>query len=100
VIFKVYADKCVGCAVCVDACPEGAISMTGGKAVIDESLCVQCGKCTPICPQEAIFSDASGSIQNNPGVSRGSGKGMGRGLRRGVNDGTGKCGGGRGRRRI
>ena len=106
-MFKVEEDKCVGCGVCIDACPEGAISMIAGKAVIDEGLCVNCGKCVRACPHEAIFpgpalndKDAGTSPEAGFGSGRGMGKGMGRGLRRGPQDGSGRCGGGRGRGRY
>lgn len=44
----VGADKCK--APCVDACPEGAISLSPeGKAVTDWELCQSRGKCTEAC---------------------------------------------------
>ena len=47
-------DECVGCEVCVDECPNEAISMGGDVAVVDESKCDDCGTCVDSCPTEAI----------------------------------------------
>lgn len=50
---KVEADKCVGCKMCMKlGCP--AISMRGGKAVIDHTQCVGCGICQEQCKIGAI----------------------------------------------
>jgi ferredoxin len=53
-MIKVDPDACVGCEVCVEACPVEAISMVDGKAVIDPDKCTECGTCIGECPQEAI----------------------------------------------
>lgn len=50
----VNKELCSGCGTCVDACPMGAISLSGGKAVIDTEHCVKCGVCVFSCPQKAI----------------------------------------------
>ena len=47
-------DECIGCGVCVDACPSDAIKMVDDLAVIDEELCVDCGACVDECPNGAI----------------------------------------------
>ncbi len=59
--FKVNADKCIGCQLCVSKCPVGAITMVKGKAVIDADKCVGCGICADGdgynfngCPVDAI----------------------------------------------
>ena len=51
--FKVDADKCKSCKMCMKlGCP--AISMHGGKAEIDATLCVGCGVCQQLCKFDAI----------------------------------------------
>jgi NAD-dependent dihydropyrimidine dehydrogenase PreA subunit len=47
-------ELCNGCGTCVDACPNGAISLMAGKAKIEESLCTSCEACVSLCPVEAI----------------------------------------------
>lgn len=53
-----YIDRttCVGCAVCVDICPTGAIRLdeNEGVAVIDQALCTGCLACLDECPTGAI----------------------------------------------
>lgn len=51
---SVIESKCVGCARCVNVCPYEAITMTNGKAVIDQHKCVGCGQCISSCPVNAI----------------------------------------------
>jgi electron transfer flavoprotein alpha subunit len=46
---EVLQDKCVGCGLCVKACPFGAISLRERKAVIDYDKCTFCGSCVPVC---------------------------------------------------
>ncbi len=46
-------DKCVGCKACMKiGCP--AISITGGKAKVDNTLCVGCGVCQQLCKLGAL----------------------------------------------
>ncbi|HXL03393.1 MAG TPA: aldo/keto reductase [Bacillota bacterium] len=51
---KIVEAYCKGCGKCVDACPNGALSMVEGKSSVDESKCLLCGYCTPRCPEFAI----------------------------------------------
>jgi len=51
---KIKADECLGCEVCIDACPfPGAIIMKDGVAVLTDK-CTGCGACAQSCAAEAI----------------------------------------------
>jgi aryl-alcohol dehydrogenase-like predicted oxidoreductase len=45
---------CKGCGTCVQTCPNNALSIESGKAVVDHKLCLLCGYCNPVCPEFAI----------------------------------------------
>ncbi len=51
----VSRDECTGCSVCVDTCPEIAItSVTDNngfiRPAVDDDRCTECGKCLNVCP--------------------------------------------------
>ena len=47
--------KCLGCEVCIENCPVGAIALNDlGIAVVDKEKCTGCKKCVKVCPNEAI----------------------------------------------
>lgn len=46
---------CLGSGSCIKACPEGALGMIKGKAVlVNPTLCIGHGACAASCPQDAI----------------------------------------------
>jgi pyruvate formate lyase activating enzyme len=47
------AEKCTGCGICVEACPEAAIQITEGKSRTDRRRCTGHGTCAEVCPNEA-----------------------------------------------
>ncbi|MBN1642911.1 MAG: 4Fe-4S binding protein [Anaerolineae bacterium] len=50
---RVDEEICIGCGLCVDHCPFGALSVDE-IAVVDAMRCVGCGVCTLSCPQGAL----------------------------------------------
>jgi len=51
-------EKCVGCGICAQNCPEAVIEMkvASGKkrAMIDYNYCKGCGLCSEVCALKAI----------------------------------------------
>ena len=50
----INADECTGCGLCVDACPQDALSLVDDVATINEAECIECGICLDECAFEAI----------------------------------------------
>ncbi|MCD4675818.1 MAG: 4Fe-4S binding protein [Desulfobacula sp.] len=48
-------EKCIGCSLCTEVCPQGVFEMRQNKAyIIDFNACMECGACVNNCPSQAI----------------------------------------------
>ncbi len=52
---EIIQQKCVGCKLCIAACPYAAIDMVNNVAVINYDKCTLCGACVNECKFEAII---------------------------------------------
>lgn len=50
----VRADRCIGCAACVDACPVGAIQLFDTGPTVARERCTTCGACAEQCYTNAL----------------------------------------------
>ncbi len=50
-------EDCLACGICMDECPNDAISEGEDIYVIDPELCDDCGSCAEACPSEAIIKE-------------------------------------------
>lgn len=55
---KILQEECVGCTLCVGACPFDAIDMIDNVAVMNEN-CTNCGACVDACNFGAIIKEES-----------------------------------------
>ena len=54
-MLRVSRDLCRGCGICVESCPQQAISVFSGTAYIIQKRCNQCRRCVEVCPQGAVM---------------------------------------------
>ena len=50
--------RCTGCGLCVQVCPDQTLSMRDGKAVVTGNRSMHCGHCAAVCPEEAVTVEA------------------------------------------
>lgn len=53
---KIDETKCIGCVICMKACPTKAIRVRDKKARVIAERCIDCGECYRVCPYNAITS--------------------------------------------
>jgi uncharacterized protein (DUF362 family)/NAD-dependent dihydropyrimidine dehydrogenase PreA subunit len=51
---KIIPELCIGCGICEGNCPEHAISLSNGKALIDQGKCIRCYCCFELCPHKSV----------------------------------------------
>lgn len=42
-------EKCIGCLICIESCPQKAISLKNNKLYTDRKKCIACGVCAEKC---------------------------------------------------
>jgi len=54
-VATVDEDACVGCGVCIDRCPLGALDLSDeGVSTVTRMRCIGCGLCAITCPTDAL----------------------------------------------
>ncbi|MDL2307612.1 hypothetical protein LJC48_06290 [Desulfovibrio sp. OttesenSCG-928-C06] len=54
-IIDIERSSCAGCGLCIVDCSRGALTVTGGKAMlVDDNLCLGDGVCLQSCPYHAL----------------------------------------------
>ncbi len=51
---QVDESKCIGCKICENVCPTGAVKVAKKKARVDEQKCAACSLCHDACGEGAI----------------------------------------------
>ena len=60
VTLELNEDKCVGCGMCTEVCPQAVIAIndTGRAWIKDRDACMECGACSRNCPTGAFSVEA------------------------------------------
>lgn len=59
-------EKCIGCGVCVRACPMKALELEDKKVIFNPERCLGCGVCAHKCKQNASYMVHRDGEQNFP----------------------------------
>ena len=59
VTLQLDADRCNGCKICLDVCPQAVFVVENKKArMVDRDACMECGACAQNCEPKALTVDA------------------------------------------
>jgi pyruvate formate lyase activating enzyme len=50
-----FPDRCIGCAACLEACPQDAQGLNEGVRVYRRERCDACGNCVAVCYADALL---------------------------------------------
>lgn len=53
--YPVFAENCLRCGICLQACPAGAIRKGRTGMQIDDRRCIRCYCCQELCPHNAVI---------------------------------------------
>ena len=53
----VITERCIGCGMCGNVCPQNCIDFEKTPAVIIKEHCLHCGNCFSVCLQKAIIKE-------------------------------------------
>lgn len=89
---KLDIERCIGCGICADVCPEDAIGISNGKAFVDSTKCTDCGLCVSRCPTGALKMEniAIPEFNNREGFRQVPHSGKNRGRVLGLGQGQGR----------
>jgi len=68
-MLTIELDRCDGCGVCLEVCPDGAISLVDGVARIDSGFCTECEACVQACPIGAIRVARPIAVREEPAAA-------------------------------
>jgi len=52
---KLTSDKCTGCGMCINVCPQGVLALSEGRVKIShKDKCMECGACAKNCRFQAL----------------------------------------------
>ncbi len=69
-----FFKKCSSCQQCLEACPEGILSIDGfGYPLVDfrQGECTFCGKCEESCPEGALLNVGQGPWHHKAHIAEG-----------------------------